>query len=106
MTKAHLTEAIYRRHGAISRREAAALVDLVLSRIRQGLAAGKPVKITGFGSFSVVRRKPRRGRNPRTGEAVVIPGHASPVFRPSRQVLLRLNGGRWTEPEGDARHGH
>ena len=106
MTKAHLTEAIYRRHGAISRREAAALVDLVLSRIRQGLVAGKPVKITGFGSFSVVRRKPRRGRNPRTGEPVMIPGRVSPVFRPSRQVLLRLNGDRWTEPQGDARHGH
>ena len=106
MTKAHLTEAIYRRHGAISRREAAILVDVVLSRIREGLAAGKPVKITGFGSFSVVRRKPRRGRNPRTGESVMIPGRASPVFRPSRQVLLRLNSEGWIGPEGNERDGH
>jgi len=106
MTKVHLTEAIYRRHGSISRREAAVLVDVVLSRIREGLAAGKPVKITGFGSFSVVRRKPRRGRNPRTGEPVMIPGRASPVFRPSRQVLLRLNHDGWMGPEGDAHDGH
>ena len=106
MTKAHLTEAVYRRHGAISRREAAALVDVVLSRIREGLAAGRPVKITGFGSFSVVHRKPRRGRNPRTGETVLIPGRASPVFRPSRQVLLRLNGDGRIGLREEARDGH
>ncbi len=106
MTKADLADAIYRRHGALSRREAAALVDFILEGIRRGMASGKPVKITGFGSFSVVRRRPRTGRNPKTGAAVAIPGRTSPVFRPSRQVLLRLNPSRWTESRVGARDGH
>ncbi|HEV8336000.1 MAG TPA: integration host factor subunit alpha [Candidatus Polarisedimenticolia bacterium] len=91
MTKADLAHAIYQRHGALSRREATALVETVLERIRQGLSTGRAVKISGFGSFTVVHRKPRPGRNPRTGESVIIPGRVRPVFRPSRQVLLQLN---------------
>ena len=106
MTKADLADAIYRRHGALSRREAAALVEVILEGITRGLAAGKAVKISGFGSFAVVRRKPRPGRNPRTGEQVLIPGRARPVFRPSRLVLVQLNEGGWRGPEGEARHGH
>ena len=106
MTKADLADAIYRRHGALSRREAAALVDVVLEGIRRGLAAGKAVKISGFGSFAVVRRKPRPGRNPRTGEQVLIPGRSSPVFRPSRQVLLQLNHDGWPDREGGEQNGH
>ncbi len=106
MTKADLADAIYRRHGALSRREAAALVEVVLDGISRGLAAGKAVKISGFGSFAVVRRKPRPGRNPRTGEQVQIPGRVRPVFRPSRQVLLQLNDGGRRGPAGEARRGH
>jgi integration host factor subunit alpha len=106
MTKADLADAIYRRHGALSRKEAADLVDLVIHRIRRGLAAGEAVKISGFGSFAVVRRTSRSGRNPRTGERVTIPGHASTVFRPSRQVLLRLNPGGGRKAEGGTRDGH
>jgi nucleoid DNA-binding protein len=106
MTKANIADAIYRRHGALSRKEAGALVDAVLGGIRQGLAAGDPVKISGFGSFYVVHRKPRPGRNPRTGEQVLIPGRSAPVFRPSRQVLVRLNHDRRRKPEAGGDHGH
>ncbi len=106
MTKADLADAVYRRHGALSRREAAALVEVVLGGITRGLAAGQAVKISGFGSFAVVRRKPRPGRNPRTGERVLIPGRARPVFRPSRMVLVQLNEGDGRGPEGGERHGH
>ena len=106
MTKADLADAIYKRHGALSRREALALVEQILLGIRKGLVAGKPVKITGFGSFAVVRRRPRSGRNPRTGAVVMIPGRVSPVFRPSRQVLLQLNPEGKRGPKGGTRDGH
>ena len=106
MTKADLANAIYRRHGALSRREATALVDVVLEGIRSGLAAGDPVKIARFGSFYVVRRKPRPGRNPLTGEQVEIPAHAVPVFRPSRQVVTQLNDPSSRPALGEADHGH
>jgi integration host factor subunit alpha len=106
MTKADLANAIYRRHGALSRREAAALVDAVLTGIRRGLAAGNAVKISRFGSFHVVRRRPRPGRNPQTGEQVLIPAHVVPVFRPSRQVLNQINDPPPRPAAGKARHGH
>jgi integration host factor subunit beta len=91
MTKADLADAVYRRHGALSRREAVLVVDRILDHIRRGLAAGHPVKISGFGSFLVVRRRARTGRNPRTGQRVSIPDRTAPVFRPSRQVVHQLN---------------
>ncbi len=98
MTKAGLADAIYRRHGALSRREAIAVVDVILQEIRKGLASRRPVKISGFGSFSVVRRRSRVGRNPRTGTAVEIPGRSSPVFRPSRKMVFHLNPGGRARP--------
>jgi nucleoid DNA-binding protein len=93
MTKHDLADAVYRRHGALSRREAAAIVDRIFENIGRGLARGADVKITGFGSFSVVRRRPRTGRNPNTGAPVAIPARTAPVFRPSRRIVSRLNPG-------------
>ena len=106
MTKADLADAVYRRHGALSRREASELVDLVLGGIRRGLAAGFTVKITGFGSFSIVRRKARTGRNPKTGAPVRIPDRAAPVFRPSRQVVSALNADPWGQQDEGAQSDH
>jgi nucleoid DNA-binding protein len=106
MTKADLADAIYRRHGALSRKEATALVDAVLAGISQRLAAGDSVKINGFGSFHVVKRRPRPGRNPRTGEKVLIPGRVAPLFRPSRRILHNLNCQPGSQEKGERGHGH
>ena len=54
MTKADLADAIYRRHGALSRRESIALVDLIFKRIHRGLREGKPVKIAAGLNFMFV----------------------------------------------------
>ena len=106
MTKADLADAVYRRHGALSRREASELVDVVLGGIRQGLAAGFTVKITGFGSFFIVRRKARTGRNPRTGASVRIPDRATPVFRPSRQIVSARNSDPWGQQDEGSHSNH
>ena len=52
--------------------------------IRDGLRTGQTVTISGFGTFVVTRRAPRRGRHPRTGKAITIPSARVPRFRPSR----------------------
>jgi len=63
----------------------------VLDRIRAALRTGRPVLISGFGTFRVLDRRPRLGRNPRTGEAVAIAPARRAVFRPSRLMVRGMN---------------
>lgn len=91
-SKADLAAAVYEVHGGLSRRESVALVDVVIDRVRQALQEGSPVLISGFGTFRILARRPRVGRNPRTGEAFPIAAARRAVFRPSRTLVEGLNG--------------
>ncbi len=84
MTKADLARRVYDRHGGISNKEAAKLVDLILELIKTGLGGGDKVQISGFGTFLVRKKKERKGRNPQTGEEMTIRSRKSVVFRPSK----------------------
>jgi nucleoid DNA-binding protein len=86
MTKAELARAVYDRHGGISNQEAQRIVDLIFNTIKNHLLDGDEVHIVGFGTLAVVRRRPRKGRNPATGEAIQLPGRRALVFRPSRAI--------------------
>lgn len=86
MTKADLARAIYDRHGGLTNREALRVVDLIFDIMRDRLATGERVRIVGFGTLEVVERKPRRGRNPTTGEEIWLAPHRALVFRPSRSM--------------------
>jgi len=84
MTKADLARVVYDRHGGISNKEAARLVDLILELIKKGLGGGEKVQNSGFGTFLVREKKERKGRNPQTGEEMIIHSRNSVVFRPSK----------------------
>lgn len=58
----------------------------MLAAIRASLKRGQPVTLVGFGTFSVTRRKSRRGKNPRTGRPMHVAGGKSPRFRPSKEL--------------------
>jgi integration host factor subunit alpha len=88
MTKADLVDLIYERVGA-SKKEAAEIVEEVFAIIRKSLREGGKVKISGFGTFVVNDKKARRGRNPQTGETIIIESRRVPSFKPS-QVLKNL----------------
>ncbi len=92
LTRAHLAEAIYAQVG-LSRNESAALLETVLERISAALEAGKPVKISAFGSFVVRQKGQRVGRNPKTGVEVPILPRRVLSFRPSHVLKARLNPG-------------
>jgi DNA-binding protein HU-beta len=62
--------------------DVAAVVDSLLDVVRERVARGERVVLSGFGSFERVRRNPRTGRNPHTREAVKIPARTVPSFRP------------------------
>lgn len=57
-----------------------------LAGIRTSLRRGEPVTLVGFGTFTITRRKARKGRNPRTGQLITIAAAKVPRFRPSRAL--------------------
>ncbi len=79
MTKAELIDAVAEEAG-ISKATAAKAVDSFTGAISKSLKKGKKVTLVGFGTFSVSKRKARKGRNPRTGEAIKIPAGKTPKF--------------------------
>lgn len=84
MTKADIAKIVYERHGGISNREAARLVEIIFESIKSRLGGGEKVQITGFGTFVIRQKRERRGLNPQTGEEMVIKPRRSVVFRPSK----------------------
>jgi DNA-binding protein HU-beta len=61
-------------------------VDAMLGTIQLALQGGREVRLTGFGSFTLARRKASSGRNPRTGEAIEIGPSVSVKFKPGRTL--------------------
>ena len=57
-----------------------------LAAVRGSLKRGQPVTLVGFGTFSVSRRKPRKGKNPRTGKPMNVAGGRTPKFKPSPEL--------------------
>ncbi|MGH8011960.1 MAG: integration host factor subunit alpha [Candidatus Binataceae bacterium] len=92
MTKADLIDLIYERVGS-SKKEAGEVVEAVFEIIRESLRRGEKVKISGFGSFIINHKRARRGRNPQTGDPIVIDSRAVLSFKPSPVLKGRVDGG-------------
>lgn len=90
VTRKELADSINEKLG-ISHRGASDIVDAVFSTMKQSLVAGKLVKLVLFGTLAVRDKSPRRGRNPRTGEAMTITKRQMISFRPSRRLRDLLN---------------
>jgi DNA-binding protein HU-beta len=76
----------------IESRDVAAIVDSTLDAVRQSVARGERVVLSGFGTFELTRRNARTGRNPHTGEAVKIPARNVPSFRPGKAFREAASG--------------
>ena len=75
----------------MSSADTARAVDGVFESITNSLRGGEEVRLVGFGSFSVVRRKATTGRNPRTGEAINIPASNQPKFKAGKALKEAVN---------------
>jgi integration host factor subunit alpha len=82
MTKADIVERIYKEAG-FSKKEATELVDLIFKLIKDTLSKGEKVKISGFGNFSIRDKGARKGRNPQSGESMMISARRVLSFKPS-----------------------
>ena len=89
MTKAGIIDAVYESVEGFSKKEAAEVVEAVFDVMKDVLADGKKIKISGFGNFVVREKKERKGRNPQTGKEISISARRVLTFKPS-QVLKGL----------------
>lgn len=91
MTKAEIVHAIYTKLGGFSKKEAADLVDLVFDTMKETLGRGEKIKISGFGNFVLRDKRQRQGRNPQTGDPIVITERRVLTFKASNILKLGLN---------------
>lgn len=90
MTKIDIIQDIYEKIG-ISKKDSARIVESVFDIIKESLARGEKVKISGFGNFTVKEKKSRRGRNPQTGEEIEISARKVLTFSSSHVLRNELN---------------
>ena len=96
MTKSELIETLAEKHTDIPLADVKSAVDLILEHKIQSLASGKRVEIRGFGSFNLHFQAARAGRNPKTGEEVVLASKYKPHFKPGKELRERVNNSvRW-----------
>jgi len=91
MTKSELILRLAERNPHLYQRDVERIVTTIFDEISGALARGDRVELRGFGAFSIKRRAPRIGRNPRTGEAVHVAEKFVPFFKTGKELRERLN---------------
>jgi integration host factor subunit beta len=90
MTKADLIEEVAK-IAEVTRKDGEVIVETIFDSIVKSLRAGDKIEIRGFGSFRTRQRKPRTGRNPKTGAKVDVPAKTIPFFKPSKELKDMVN---------------
>jgi len=91
MTKADLIEEVSR-VVELTRKESEVIVETIFDCVVSSLRQGDKVEVRGFGRFRTRERKGRIGRNPKSGERVVVPPKTIPFFKPSKELRDVVNG--------------
>ncbi len=91
MTKADLIDEVSRLV-ELTRKDSEVVVETIFDSVVRSLRAGDKIEIRGFGSFRTRQRKPRVGRNPKTGDRVDVPAKKIPFFKPSKELKDLVNG--------------
>jgi len=97
VTKADLIDSLAQ-EVELSKRQAGEIVDLILDQIRGALVKGDKVQLIPFGSFVVRERAKREGRNPKTGEKLMIPARRVPAFTAGKGLRDAVAGAK--KPRG------
>ncbi|MGB0411406.1 MAG: integration host factor subunit beta [Pikeienuella sp.] len=92
MIKSQLIQLLADENPHLFQRDVERIVSSVFDEITDALARGDRVELRGFGAFSVKQREARKGRNPRTGDAVDVPAKRVPFFKTGKDLRDRMNG--------------
>jgi len=91
VTKSELIAILAARYPQLAVRDTDLAVKTVLDAMVQALAEGQRIEIRGFGSFSLSQRAPRVGRNPKSGEQVMVPSKQVPHFKAGKELRERVD---------------
>lgn len=91
LTKAQIVESIQNQSG-FPKNRSSEIVETLLEIIKSTLASGEDVLVSGFGKFSVKRKDERKGRNPATGEDMMLAPRKVVTFKCSGKLRDRING--------------
>jgi DNA-binding protein HU-beta len=91
MVKKELVNSISENSG-LSKKDSEKALNAFIESVENALANGEKVSLVGFGNFEVRERAERKGRNPISGEGIVIPACKTPVFKASKNLKEKVNG--------------
>jgi integration host factor subunit beta len=97
VTKSELIEALAAEFTQLPARDIDYAVNVILEAMMDSLAEGKRIEVRGFGSFTLSQRAPRVGRNPKSGEKVMVPGKMVPHFKAGKELRERVDATYQTE---------
>lgn len=91
LTKSELISILASQHTNLPVRDVDEAVKTILDAMTETLVNGQRVEIRGFGSFSLSCREERIGRNPKSGENVIVPAKSVPHFKPGKELRQRVD---------------
>ena len=94
MTKSELIEQLSKKQTHLAYKDVELAVKCILEQMSQSLSINERIEVRGFGSFSLHHRKPRIGRNPKTGDAVSLTEKYVPHFKPGKELRERVDEAR------------
>ena len=92
LTKADLVQEVYKNHEGLTKAEATEAVESYLRISKESLISGSDLLLSGFGKFNVKEKNSRRGRNPQTGDELILDARRVVTFKPSGMLRNRVNG--------------
>ena len=101
MTKSKLIETLAKRQKHLSHKDIDSSVKTILEYISSTLSEGGRVEIRGFGSFCLHYRQPRLGRNPKSGEPIMLAAKYVPHFKPGKELRRRVNNSNELPPKDE-----
>lgn len=90
LTRKEISKAIHDKLG-YPKSSCIKMVDAFLTTMKSTLIEGEPIKLIHFGTFNVKDKRPRKGRNPQTGEEIIIKERQMINFRPSKKFRQQIN---------------
>ena len=91
LTKAGLTQQVYKQHAVLTKQQAAEAVESFLRISKDTLIGGSDLLLSGFGKFKVKDKKARKGRNPQTGDQLMLEARRVVTFKPSGILRNKIN---------------
>lgn len=91
LTKADLVQQVYKMHPTLTKSQSTASVETFLTLSKSSLINGQDLLLSGFGKFNIKDKKSRRGRNPQTGNELILDARRVVTFKPSGILRTRIN---------------